>query len=159
MLLHLKNVIHIRIFGTTYILKKKRENEKSLPAFEKFQAGLAVVCSALIKRSSASWPLVAFSTCSEAFSPSISETRRHWLRFFSLFRAFWMMPEVCCGYWDSTLVIQRSESPVEDEPRGPSAIVQLKSGSKQTTQRYKKLKLHWNQICFVATVVRALDVP
>lgn len=36
-----------------------------------------------------------------------------WL--FFLFRAFWVMTEVYCGYRDLTLVVQNPESPVEDK--------------------------------------------
>lgn len=66
------------------------------------------VCLALIECFSASQTLVAFSTCTDTFSPSISETRRHWLSYFSCSELFWMMIEVYCGNQDLTFVIQKS---------------------------------------------------
>lgn len=118
MLLHFKNVIHIRIFGTTYIYKKKKERKWKEPACLLDVPNRFGSCSLSIDQAF----LSQSNSCSIFYLRRNILTKCFWnqktpIGLFFLFRAFWMMTELYCGYWHFglTLVIQKPESPVEDK--------------------------------------------
>lgn len=78
------------------------------------QAGLAVLHLALSEQCSAIQALVAFSTCTEMFSPSISETR---ILVWDIFLVQNILDDDCRIEGGLKVVSRRPESLLEDKPQ------------------------------------------